>query len=389
LQTTFRKNDAAGRFRRWTVVIQFTASIILIISTLAFYQQLEFIQNKKLGFQPNQVIALAIGGVNEQSQRNSLRESIRNISGVESVCLSQSYPTADGESGYSLSKTADSESGIIVNTNQMSAECSDILNFNLLAGRGLPPNKVAGDTVVKIVINQYISDYLEWTPTEAIGKEIPNLFPSNKTEVVGVVENFHFSSLYQPIGPYVLHNGNVAGEEYVLVKTATSNYETLLGDLQSTFSTVVPQLAFQYEFMDESINTLYAKDRRLAKIILIFSVLAILVACLGLFGLATFMAEQRTKEIGIRKVLGASIENLVTLLSKEFLILVGIALVLAIPIGWYAMNQWLQGFAYRTELSWQMFMMAGVIALGIAFLTVSMQSLRVALVNPVDSLKDE
>lgn len=389
LQTAFRKNDSAGQFRRFTVVTQFCASIVLIISTLVFYQQLQFIQKKNLGFQPEQVIALSVASIRENSKILSLKEQLRNINGIKEVCRAQSFPTASNESGYSLSKTTNSEEYLVVDANSISAECPNILNFNLLAGRGLPPNKNPEDSTIQVVINQYISDFMEWSANDAIGKSLPNLFGQRKTEVVGVVENFHFTTLHQPIGPYVLHNGNLNHQHYLLLQTETDQYQSLLSSIKSVYSSTVPSIAFDYKFVDANIQSLYHSEQKLARIILIFSILAILVACLGLFGLASFMAEQRTKEIGIRKILGASIESLVGLLTKEFLGLVLLALFIAIPIGGYFMNSWLEGFAYRTDVSWWVFVIAGLVALSIAFLTVSVQSLKAAISNPVESIRNE
>ncbi|MBK7428908.1 MAG: FtsX-like permease family protein [Saprospiraceae bacterium] len=212
----------------------------------------------------------------------------------------------------------------------------------------------------------------------------------NKPAIItGVVSDFHFSSLHQPIGAYAFHNNFTEGRPYMLVKASTTNTSELLSQLESTFKKSLPQSAFVYEFVSQQIDNLYAAEKRTAKVVLLFSVLAILVACLGLFGLAAFTSEQRRKEIGIRKVLGASVGGLVQLLSIDFVRLVFIAILISVPLSWWLMNSWLENYAYKIELSWWYFAFAGLITLLIAIQTVSLQAIRAAISNPVKSLRTE
>ena len=206
-------------------------------------------------------------------------------------------------------------------------------------------------------------------------------------EIVGVVKNFHFESLHQNIGPLSMHIGNAPG--LMSFKVSAANIPNVLQQAQAKWKAMAPGMPFAHQFLDDSFDRMYRNEQRVGKIAMIFSILTIFIACLGLFGLATFIAEQRTKEIGIRKVLGASVRNIVGMLSKDFLKLVLIAFVIAAPVAWYFMNNWLQDFAYRINIDWKVFVIAGAFALFVALITVSFQAIKAALSNPVKSLRTE
>ena len=203
------------------------------------------------------------------------------------------------------------------------------------------------------------------------------------------MDNFNFDNFHQPIGGYVFHNSNSEGLTYTLIKLNTSNLPSSMGQIEKAFNKVLPTSAFDYTFLDQHLETLYRREQRTASVVLVFSCLSILIACLGLFGLAAFTAEQRTKEIGVRKVLGASIGSIVGLLSRDFIGLVLISVLVASPVAWYFMNSWLKDFAYHVDIKWWIFVGAGAVSLLIAFVTVSAQSVRAATVNPVESLRSE
>ena len=205
--------------------------------------------------------------------------------------------------------------------------------------------------------------------------------------VIGIVKDFHFRSLHERIAPLAMTLSGGAGT--MIIKVKTEDMKGLLSKMKTTWDEFKPEAAFSYSFMDERINNTYLTEQKTGQILGVFAGLTIFVACLGLFGLATFTAEQRTKEIGVRKVLGASVGSVVALLSKDFLKLVGIAIIIAIPAAWFAMNKWLQDFEYRIEISWWMFAVAGSLSIGIALLTVSFQSIKAALMDPVNSLRSE
>ncbi len=376
----------AGMIRKGLVVFQFCISTILIISTLVLYQQLNYISNKKLGYSPEQVVAVRVLGVRPRSNVETLEKELQQLSSVSGIALSQTYP-GHGASGRSLSKpNAPEGQSADLTTCRAYPGIFEVLNIKLLAGR--PPKvREEGDSIVQIVLNKSAIDYLGFTPEEAIGKRVDaNLKIS---EIVGVTEDFHFGSLHNKIGYYAFHNHNSEWLQYLLIKLKTNDLQNAMRELKSSFERVAPTTAFEYTFLDETLDRLYRTEQRLAKVVFIFAGLAILIACLGLFALAAFATERRTKEIGIRKVLGASTSNIIGLLSKDFLKLVIVAFVIAAPIAWYAMNQWLQDFAYRIDIQWWVFLVAGIAAVAIAFLTVSFQSLKAAMANPVGALKAE
>jgi putative ABC transport system permease protein len=226
---------------------------------------------------------------------------------------------------------------------------------------------------------------------DAIGKNVAIDWQGQtyKWEVIGVVKDFHFVDLHNPIEPYGFQLNNQPQYNYLVAHAKTNNMGSVLQSIRNTWHQLNPNEPFEYSFLNEDFQKNYEADNRLAGIVRNFTIIAILISCLGLFGLATFSAEQRTKEIGVRKVLGASVGNVISLLSKEFLKLVFIAIVIASPVTWFVMNKWLQDFAYRTNISWLVFVITAVIAIGIAVLTISFQAIKAALANPVKSLRTE
>lgn len=393
LQASYRSGSGGGRLRRSLVVAQFVASLVLIVSTGLFYRQLQFIQQRKLGYEPTQVVAITAAAAQTNYQREALGGSLRALSSVEAVCRAQTYPGRSG-SGRSLSKPRDAKNYIPITSNRVSPEFVQTLGLRLLAGTTLPTKPsdkdttVQSDTTIQVVLNKTAVTFLGYTPEQAIGHIAPSLF-ENSARIVGVVDDFHFESLHQPIGAYAFHNANSEGRPYLLVRLQTKNLPETMQQVEATYRKAVPNAAFEYTFLDQYLNTLYRREQQTAQVVLIFAGLAIFIACLGLFGLATFTAEQRTKEIGVRKVLGASVGSIVALLSQDFLKLVLIAIGIATPLAWYAMHQWLQNFAYRIDMPWWVFAGAGVLAILVALLTVSFQSIKAALMNPVESLRSE
>ncbi|CAL65687.1 ABC transporter permease [Christiangramia forsetii] len=372
--------------RKGLVIVQFSASVILIISVLVIYNQLHFIQNKDLGYNPENILAVSTSAVKKDSDKESLIKRFRQLPEVSSATMAQGYPGLS-VSGRSLYKNINSEESINIQTNRSGDGISDVLQLKFLAGNGLPKNKQEGDSIVDVVLNKKAVDYLGISPQEAIGKNVSMQLGTN-AYVVGVVDNFNFSSLHSPIGAYAFNNGREP-LRYLLIRFNSANMATSLAKFENTFNEIVPSSAFDYSFLDKNVEQMYASERRTAEIALIFAGLAIFVACLGLFGLAAFMAEQRTKEIGVRKVLGASIASITRLLSKDFIKLVLAALVFAFPLAYWMTEKWLQEFAYRIAIDWQIFVFAGIIAIFIAFVTVSFQAIKAAVSNPINSLRND
>lgn len=369
--------------RKALVVVQFSVSIILIISTLILYQQLGYIREKKLGYQPEQVVAIGTTGATKREQVNSLMNALKGLPPVSGVARSQSYPGASG-SGRNLS-SLDGQGNTPITTVRATPEVLEILGIKLLAGTTLP-EKTDGDTTVQIVVNKKSVDYLGLSPEEAINRKTDVFYYG--AEIVGVTEDFHFKSLHEPIGAYCFHNAQTEGYNVLLVKVQTRDLRETIAQIEQQFKKVIPS-AFEYTFLDQQLQALYQSEQQMANVILLFSVLAIFIACLGLYALAAFTTEQRTKEIGIRKVLGASVWQLSAMLSGDFIKLVLISFVIAVPLGYYAMNEWLQGFAYRIEIHWTIFIGAGLLSVVIAWLTVGFESLKAAVGNPVVSLRSE
>jgi putative ABC transport system permease protein len=372
--------------RKGLVVFQFAVSIILIICSVVFYKQMNFIRSKKLGYQPEQVVAIMVTGAKDRDQVLSLKTEYENLSDVLSVGRSQSYPGM-GTSMRNIVRDGE-DNGMSLLTTRASSEVLDVLSIKLLAGKTLPELKDTKDTTVQVVINKATADYLQLTPEEAIGKRVGIQGFDGPTEVVGVTEDFHVTSLHQSIGAFCFHNARTEPFTYLLVKVNTANLSETLKQLENTFRKTIPS-AFEYTFLDQHLDNLYRTDRTLANVVLLFASLAIFIACLGLYALAAFTAEQRTKEIGIRKVMGASVPNLVLMLSKDFMVLVGIAFFIGIPIGFYMMEQWLKDFAYKTTIDVMVFIFAGVVSIMIAWVTVSFESFKAAVANPTDSLRSE
>lgn len=388
LSTTFRPASGANWLRQGLVVTQFTASLVLIMGTLLFYRQLRYIQQQKLGYKPQQVVMLTTAGAEKKEQIDGLKDGLRQLSSVIDVARGQTYPGKTG-SGRTIMKPGGKSTDVIsITTNRVDAQALNVLTLRLLAGRTLPASKAEGDTTVQVVLNKTAVDFLGYTPQQAIGKIAPNLF-QNQAEIVGVVEDFHYESLHQPIGAYAFHNANTESRPYLLVKLTSQNMLTSLRQIEQVFRQYLPNSAFEVQFLDQHLSSLYASEQRTAQVVLVFASLAILVACLGLFGLVAFTAEQRTREIGVRKVLGASVASIVTLLSKDLLKLVLLAIVIASPLAYWLMQGWLANFAYRIQIEWWLFVLAGGFAIAIALLTVSYQSIKSALVNPVKSLRAE
>jgi putative ABC transport system permease protein len=389
-----QKTSASGSqafMRKGLVVFQFSVSIILIICSVVFYQQMNFIRNKKLGYQPEQVVAVMTTPVKDRDQAVSLKTSYEALGDVVSVSRTQSYPGMSTSSRNILrdGESEESGGGSLLLTMRATHEILSVLNIKLLAGKTLPETKDPNDTTVQVVVNKATVDYLGLSPEEAIGKRVNIQGFNEMTDIVGVTEDFHFTTLRQQISPFCFHNSTqTESYSYLLVKVNTANLSGTIKQLENIYTKNVAA-SFEYTFLDQHLNSLYRAEQNLGRVVMVFAGLAIFVACLGLYALAAFTAEQRTKEIGIRKVLGASVSHVVGMLSRDFMILVIIAFVIGIPVGYYMMDKWLESFAYKTDITVVVFLSAGLISMLIAGVTVSFESFRAARTNPVESLRSE
>ncbi len=376
-----------SNLRSALVVFQFTTSIILIIGTMVVYNQLNYIQSKNLGFKKEQV--LIINGTGALANNaDPFKNEVSNMPGVSSGTYSSYLPVASSRNDNTFSKDAvfGANSGINMQRWKVDHEYIGTMGMEISRGRNFSTAYKSDSSAV--IINETTAELLGYD--DPIGKNIYTYDDDNNPVpfyIIGVVKNFHYESLRQNIGPLcMLLEKNKWMASF---KISAGNIPSLLKDIEGKWKTMAPGIPFSYRFLDDSFNDMYRAEQRVGKIALIFALLAIFIACLGLFGLATFIAEQRTREIGIRKVLGASVEGLVGLLSKDFVRLVVIAFVIAAPLAWYFMYKWLQNFEYRTTISWTVFLGAGIFSSLIAMLTIAFQAIKAAMANPVKNLRSE
>ncbi|HET6994153.1 MAG TPA: ABC transporter permease [Chitinophagaceae bacterium] len=377
-----------SHLRSSLVVIQFVISIFFIVGTIVVYRQLNYIQTKKLGFTKDQVLVIdgtwALG-----NKAEAFKNDVLNMPGVSSGTLSGYLPvTSSSRSDITFSKEAvmDSRNGFNQQIWTVDHDYIKTMGMKMVSGRAFSKN--FGSDSSAIIINQTTKEILGYD--DAVGKKIYSNDGGGHVStytIIGVVENFHFSSLRQNIGALCMVLGFNPG--FASFKVSAKDVKPLLGNIQNKWKAMVPERPFSYRFLDDAFNQMYDEEQRVGKIAMSFALLAIIIASLGLFGLATYMAEQRTKEIGVRKVLGATVGNIVSMLSRDFLRLVVIAAVFAFPLAWWFMHSWLQDFAYRVNISWWIFIAAAVIALLIALATVSFQAIKAAIANPVKSLRTE
>lgn len=387
---TVMKGDpisAAGSnvsFRKALVVFQFSISIMLIVGTLVVSNQLDFLRNKKLGFQKEQRLVLSLRGLPLRERPNAFKTELLKLSGVEGVTVASDYPGGLINVYPFFAKSKDEVQRFDFPAFFSDHDFVSVMGMELQAGRTISP-ELATDSTEAFILTEAAVQKLGWDT--AVGK--PFRFGDDRTgRVVGVVEDFHFSSLRQQVQPAVIHVWPF-WYEYMLVKVHPEDMSETIADIGQVWAEFSHGRPFDYFFLDDTWDALYRSEQKLSQVFHSFSGLAIVIACLGLFGLAAFEASQRIKEIGIRKVLGAAIPNLVALLSKDLVKLVLLANLVAWPLAYYAATQWLNGFAYRIDISLWVFALAGGLAVLVAIVTVSTQAIRAALANPIESLRYE
>lgn len=384
--TPFRSDKFTGMLRQGLVVIQFSISIILIFSTIVFYRQLQFIQTKNLGFKPQQVICLNTSGAETKEQMSGLINELKNLNYVSTVCRLQTFPGKDGSS-RTIFKPEQPEHYKKITSCRADSEVIPALGLHLLAGKTISEQVGEKDSTFQVVLNKTAIDFLGYTPEEAIGKKVNVV--SGTDEIVGVVEDFHFQTLHEPIGAYAFHNAPTESRPYMLVRLNMDEDKRRIEEIKRIFSRNLPNAAFDVLFLDRHLKSLYAKEAQTVDITLLFSGLAILLACLGLFGLSAFMIELRVKEIGVRKVLGASVLSIVQLISRKFIFQVLLSGAIALPLSWLLMSRWLNHFAFHISIGWSVGLLTLLIALLTAVFTISFQAIKAAAANPVKSLRTE
>jgi putative ABC transport system permease protein len=369
--------------RSLLVVFQFTTSIVLIIGTFIIYRQMQYVLNKKVGFDKDHVVL--IHGTNTlKEQLPTFKSELENLGEVKSVTISDYLPvkgTKRNGNGFWKEGKVNQEREVNTQKWRVDHDYLKTLGMKIVQGRDFNPDMPTDSG--SIIINQAMAKQMELK--DPIGQRITNGGPV--WNVIGVVEDFHYESLKQTIEPLCLILGKEAS--IVSVKVNGSDMSSLLGSVNKVWKKFSPHQPIRYSFLDESYAMMYEDVQRMGRIFTGFAVLAIIVACLGLFALSAFMVEQRSKEISIRLVLGAPMNTIFRMLTSNFVKLVLISFVIAAPLGYFLMNKWLEDYQYKTELSWDIFAMAGGMAVMIALLTISYQSVRAALVNPVDNLRSE
>lgn len=374
--------------RKGLVITQFTISIVLIIGTLVVYNQLSYMRNQDLGFKKDQMLTIDFAGDSAiQSRYQVIKNELAKIPNVSSVTASGSIPGFGNGVAYSK---IENKSGAMqeMNMNMYDVDYSFIHQFGMkvLAGRVFS-EAFGTDTTKAIIINEAASKMLGFTnPGDAVGHNYEQW--GRKGKIIGVVKDFHFQGLQTTVKPLNMRIGK-RGLNVFTVKIGVKDVTATIKAIEDKWKVLAPERPFNYVFVDATFNKLYASDNTFGSLFLYFAILAIFISCLGLLGLASYSTIQRTREIGIRKVLGASVGGIVNMLSQEFMILVGISAVIAFPLAWYGMDKWLRDFAYRTNITWWEFGLAGIIALVIALTTVSFQAIKAAVANPVKSLRSE
>ena len=384
LKGNFRTSSAGIWIRKSLIMIQFFISVALIVCTIVIQSQLSFIQHKKLGYDRSHIVVLPLDKFLNKKLTAFKSELLSNASIQHVTTCNQTPAYIPGK--YSLLLDHREMSVTAVRTDM---DFIKTLQLKLVSGLDFSPvdqQNIDSENIERpLIINETAVKMLGWTGQEAIGKKIQ--FQGRDGYIKGVVNDFHFSSLHQPISPFVIFLSS--NTRNLLVRYAGNHDNTTLDHIRKTWMEFAPHRPFTYEFLDDQFNQLYSAETRTAKLFYSFSLLAIGLACLGLFGLVAFSAQQRTKEIGIRKVLGASVGNIVTLLSTEFVKLIIVASLLSVPIAWFAMRSWLNDFSYRIDLQWWMFVVSAAAALLIALLTVFAQAIQAAMTNPAKTLRTE
>ena len=385
LKNVVTKDSKSGHLRRALVVFQFVLSIVLISVVIIIWQQFNFTQQQNLGYAKENLISLELNTESARTNYYALKSQYLNIPGVKSIRGNWFSPSEDVNYDLDLYLPGKSaEEHIEGNLNWISEDYAKTVGVTLLDGRGLRQTDEN-----QVLVNEATLKAMGIKKDRAVGSKVLSATDDGdrEFEIVGVVSDFHYASFKEKIAPLVLQR--IAAPRRMLLRLETGNLEDILGGMQRIWKSSVANTPFMHSFVDKDVERLYEEEKRIGKIAAFFTLLAILISALGLFGLVSYTAEQKKKEIGIRKVLGASISSVVQLLTKDFVKLVLVAFVIALPIAYLILNRWLEDFTYRIDIQWWVFALAGGIALMITLLTVGIQSLKSATVNPVKSLRTE
>ncbi len=390
LKGKVRQGIKSGPIRSVLVIFQFAISITMIIGTAIVFDQLSFIQNKKLGYEKDQVLMVNDAWILRDQVNAYKEEASRNANVINSTIASFTPIGSNNNSDlYFKNASAASDESLVINEAVVDHDFINTMGIEVSQGRYFSKDFVSDSTAVLInetAVRNFGYENPVGSMIYAYGGSQENPVVEGY-KIIGVIQDFHFKSLRSNIDPLIMHLGQNSG--FALFKIQMENSEETIAHLETTWEQFAPGQPFEYQFMNQEFNAMYEAENKVGEIFTVFAALTIFIACLGLFGLAAFTAEQKTKEIGIRKTLGASIPSIVNLLSKNFLKLIVVALIIAIPIASIAMNYWLEEFAYRTNLKPSTYIISGIMAIAIAWITISYQSWKAARINPAKSLKDE
>jgi putative ABC transport system permease protein len=389
IKGNFTSHISASGIRRSLVVFQFVLSVILIAGIIVIYSQLNYIEHKNLGFDKEQRLIFNFYTGDSRSKIDVFANDLRQLADVKTVSKANNYLGRFVPNDFGVYLAGGSEATATdvqnISTDEYFAKANGI---KIISGRDFHLYDSG-----KVLVNETVLKRQGLRPEQAPGTKLYAHFPpdpESHVEIAGVMKDFNYNSLHDDVKPFMLmYNPQNYGISHVIVAVNSKDYKALLSKMENIWHKDLPAVPFEYSFLDDEVQKQYTAEITLSRIINLFTIMAIFISCLGLFGLAAFSAEQRKKEIGVRKVLGASVTSIVQLLSKDFLILVGIAIVIATPVAWWAMHKWLQAFVYRIDISWWMFALAGGIAVLIALITVSFQAIKAAIANPVRSLRTE
>ncbi|WPV02255.1 ABC transporter permease [Mucilaginibacter sp. cycad4] len=384
LKGRFSGSKKGGALRKTLVIAQFSISIALIIGTIVVYNQMSFMQNRDLGFNKDQMVVL---DTNDDPAKDALKNAIGSIPGVVSTASASSIPGGGNNGAYSEieNKKGDLQ---IANLDLYFVDYDYVNQFKIkmVAGRSFS-REFSTDTAQAMLINEAAVKLFGYSsPKEAIGRRFKQWGREGK--IVGVMKDFHFRSLQEVIKPLTMRI-ELRNLSLITVKVSPKNLNSTLAQIEGKWKQFIPNRPYNYYFLDQFFDRQYRAEQRFGKLFFNFAILAIFISCLGLLGLASYSTLQRTREIGIRKVLGASVPGIVNLLSLDFLKLILISCIIAMPVGWYFMHQWLKDFAYRIDIQWWVFVLAGILAILVAIATISFQAIKAAISNPVKSLRSE
>jgi len=376
-----------GNFRKALIVFQFVISMVLLTGSLVIYNQLQFIHNKDLGFNQDKVVVIPLKNYDLLDRFEALKTELNNVAGVTSVSASSNIPGKQFNQN-SISRADDTQINVSSSEVLVDYDFFSTLGIEFAAGR--PFSKAYATDSNAFIINQTAANSLQLT--DPVGQEIVWSWdndgrPPMRGTIVGVVKDFNYSSLHQPVRPLLFFLRPAFND--VVIKVSGENFTNTLTAIEQTWKGFEDRFGFEYSVLSEDMNKQYIGEEKTANVFTGFSVIAVFIACFGLFGIASISFSQRAKEVGIRKVLGASVFRILTLLVKDFSLLIIISIVIAVPVAWYIMDSWLQNFTYRIDLSIENFLIAGVVLIAVALVTVSYLTIKTAVTNPVDTLKEE